>query len=171
MVVCEKPDEVAETMAANQAHEIIAWNLPLKDAGALKVAEALKSNNHTQKLVLYRCSINAAGAIALAEALETNKTLKEFDWTGNEIGIAGNKKIREVWSRTRLAWSDKIEVSGGRELIPPKFSEKVQIKADTGGPRNVSQFATAMSALQDKGVKGCPPRYKPAPNPKRKVKR
>jgi hypothetical protein len=35
---------------------------------------------------------------------------------GNSIGGVANAKIRDVWNRTRMQWTDDIKVSGGRNL-------------------------------------------------------
>lgn len=35
---------------------------------------------------------------------------------GNDIGGHANRKIKEVWTRTRLQWQGAIQVAGGRHV-------------------------------------------------------
>ena len=66
-------------------------------------------------------------------------------------------------------WSANIQVSGGRDLGPLKFSEKLKVAPQVVETNSKSsQYTWAMGLLQDKKVKGCPPAYKPSPKPKAK---
>jgi hypothetical protein len=65
----------------------------IKNEGAKKLANAIKSNRTLENLSLKACGIEAEGAKALGDALKENKTLKKLDLSSNFILNAGDDKI------------------------------------------------------------------------------
>lgn len=77
------------------------------DAGAIALAEALKTNASITQVTLHHNSIGDAGAAALADAIKINTTLVDISLLGNSIGASGadalanamklNSTITDMW--------------------------------------------------------------------------
>jgi Ran GTPase-activating protein (RanGAP) involved in mRNA processing and transport len=80
---------VSEVLAHNLSiHYLNLARNPLKDEGAMAVAEALRSNIHLFKLDLSGCALGPEGCIALAGALKVNMVLSHLNLSNTSIGRA-----------------------------------------------------------------------------------
>ena len=70
--------------------------VPITDAGAVALANALKVNKTLKKIWLNGNSIEDNGANALSGALKINSTLKEMSLSDNVIGDEGAKVLAEA---------------------------------------------------------------------------
>ena len=78
---------MSEVLAHNQSiHYLNLARNPLKDEGAMAVAEALRTNIHLFKLDLSGCALGPEGGIALAGALKANMVLSYLNLSNTNIG-------------------------------------------------------------------------------------
>ena len=88
---------LAEALKTNQT---LTWvdlfSNEIGNAGATALAEALKTNPGLSSINLGHNGIGNAGAAALAEALKTNQTLTSISLGGNQIDAAGAAALAEA---------------------------------------------------------------------------
>lgn len=80
-------------------HQIVSIDIMsngIGPAGAKRLAEALKKNNHLSKLAMSKNEMGPEGGAAIAEALKTNKGLEELVFGFNEIGNDGMVAFAEA---------------------------------------------------------------------------
>ena len=92
----------------------------LGDAGAIALAQALRTNSAIATLHLWGCAIRATGAAALAEAVHANtaSALTTLYAGGNPIGQAGERALRAVFTK-EPARTALLELSHASWRRPP----------------------------------------------------
>merc|ERR1711935_67726 len=88
---------IAEALKTNTAvTSLYLDGNSIGDAGAVAIAEALKTNTAVTYLDLYANSVGDAGAAAIAEALKTNTAVTSLNLGGNNIGDVGAVAVAEA---------------------------------------------------------------------------
>ena len=119
VLAAEQDKALANSMVAVTGLDL--GNNELGNAGAVALAQSLKSNTVLTSLDLRACEIHLKGILALAEMAEVNTTLRHLDLGSNYAKNSGaqafGKVLSENKSLTRLCLTDnQIFHEGGEAL-------------------------------------------------------
>ena len=96
----------------------------IDDAGAIRLAEALKSNSSLKELNLDYNQIGGAGAAAIGEALKTNAALTRLGIGYNQIGDAGAAAINKQLIRIKAIPTEEKDKIKAKKLADAKENIK-----------------------------------------------